>query len=261
MRHSLTSFTAIAALAICSVSSAAEVYDQQERIDSSFLLALGRLPSSQERADFSALGPVSVSALVARLQAHLQSDSAFCRITIAKAFTDTFGREPSNAELPAPGNPTTYTELVQHHIQWLRDHSEEYHQVIDRAYQKVIRRSVYPAVNAYWNGRDAMPYTLLVGCLEDWSHRNSPGLMETTGIATVSVNCRFLSTAILSPAVAAETRSAMGLISPESPDLARALGHTLVGPGADHISSSGHIHFVAAGAPDLVPLPAVNRPL
>jgi hypothetical protein len=253
MRHHLAPLAVSAALAFCSLASAAETDHQQERIDSSFVLALGRLPSSQERADFSALGAVPVSDLVARHQAHLQSDPAFYRITKEKAFTDAFGREPNTGELDAEGIPMAYTQLMKSHIQWLADHPDEYHQVIERAYRKVIRRSVYAAENAYWHSQDTLPYTLLVGCLEDWSHRNSPGLMETTGIATVSVNCRFLTTAILSPSVAAETRSALGLVSRESPDLAGASGHTLVGAGAERIRSTGHIHFVAAGADDLVP--------
>ena len=59
----------------------------------------------------------------------------------------------------------------------------------------------------YWKRQPALSYALLVGCIEDWARRNRPGLMATTGVASVSVNSAYLATIRLSPGVASPALS------------------------------------------------------
>lgn len=254
MKKNLTSLFLVAAVAFFPSAVRAQSQTRSERIEASFLLALGRVPSTDELAAWSKPDGASVSELVARHRTKLESDAGMLRATVIRACIDGLGRLPTEAETSAWANGhRTYTEQVQQHIRWLAEHPADYAAVVDRAYQRVIHRSVYPGEIEYWKKRSTLSYVLLVGCIEDWGRRNAPGLMETTGTATVSVNCRFLSTIPVSPEVAIEARAAVAPIDPDAIPLETAAGHNLVAAGAERIVTAGRMHLVAAGSPDLLP--------
>jgi hypothetical protein len=139
------------------------------------------------------------------------------------------------------------------HLKWLAEHPAEYEQVINHAYQFLIHRDVYSLELAYWKTHDTLPYSLLVACLESWARRNQPGLMVTSGTLMVSINSDYLTTARLSPAIALEARAAAGLPPMEDVANPAAFGRNIVAAGAAELVSSGHICFVAAGSPSLLP--------
>ena len=254
MKTRLTPLVLFATLAVSSTAAFAQSGEQEERIGASFVLALGRAPSAGETDLWSKQGPLPVADLVARHQQQLQSDAGMTRATVVKACADAFGREPTEREIDTwSGGNRTYTELMKQHIQWLGAHTEEYRQVMERAYQLVMRRPAYSVELDYWNDQPTLSFVLLVGCIEDWARRNAPGLMATTGTPTVSVNSRYLTTCRLSPAIAAEARAATGLVPAGDANLATAAGRHLVAVGAGSIVTSGHIHFVAAGGANLLP--------
>jgi len=244
--------TVIGSAAPVATASAANS-TQSERIGAAYVLAFGRAPSPQDFTDGEKQGEVAVSELLARLQARLPNDVNLQRAVVVKAGVDAFGRLPTKSEMETPsGGVTNYTELMKRHLAWIAAHPAEYDQILERAYQRVVRRSVYPNEIAYWKKRDTLPYVLLVGCIEDWGRRNAPGLMETTGTPTISVNSRYVTTIALSPNVAAEARLAADLPLTGDAAFAAALGHNLVAPGADNIVTTGHMHLVATGADDLL---------
>jgi hypothetical protein len=248
MKLHLTSLLFPAALALSFATAAAQPTGQIERIGASFMLAFGRSPSAAEVGHWAGQGEFSVSALVARHRQQLQGDAAMARATAVRAFQDAFGRAPGAEESASwSGDAITYTELVRRHLQWLAAHPADYAQVLGRAYQQVIRRDVYAEETDYWKTQDTLSYTLLVGCIEDWARRNQPGLMVTSGTATISVNSSFLSTLRLSPAVAAEARAAAGMVPVSEAERVANPGRNVIAAGADKVFSSGHIHFVAAG--------------
>jgi hypothetical protein len=242
----------ISMLCLAFATTFARAEDQAERIRVSFALAFGRVPSVSEIADASKAGALSMADLLARHRQQLEHDAASARATTVKACEDAFGRQPTDAEIAdgAAGHHT-YAELMKQHIGWLKDHPSEYADVIGKAYQLLIRRAAYPEEIEYWKSRDTLPYALLVGCVENWGRRNSPGLMATTGIPTISVNSRYLTTIAVSPAVAAEARVAAGLAVSDNPNLASAAGLNLVGPGSGQITTVGHMYFAAVGGPEL----------
>jgi hypothetical protein len=142
---------------------------------------------------------------------------------------------------------------MEQHLHWLSQRPDDYRQVLDRAYQLVVRRGLYDEEVAYWKPRGTLPFLLLVACIEDWARRNQPGLMLTAGVPTVSVNSLYLATVRLSPEVAEEARAAAGLSTATTSDFVYASNRTVIASGADSLVAGGRIHFVAAGAPDLVP--------
>jgi hypothetical protein len=232
---------------------------QSDRIAASYVLALGRVPSGAEIAEAEKAGELPISELVSRLRQRLRSDAALKGAVAVKAWKDAFGREPSPGDLSRSAeDSSTYTELMQAHIQSLAKDQAEYEKVLERAYRLVIRRGVYPGEIAYWKKHDTLPYALLVGCVEDWGRRNAPGLMETTGTATVSVNSNYLTTVRLSPAIAAEARKAAGLSTDAPADVIAATGRTLVAAGAANLVSGGRIPFAATGGPNMIPSAQAN---
>lgn len=174
----------------------------------------------------------------------LHANSSLQESVRLRAFLDAFGLHPTSAQAPS-GSPLEgvahYSELLKQHLAWLETYPSAYEAVIQRAYQTVIYRDAYEEEIEYWMQRNRQSYLVLVACIEDWARRNQPGLMVTTGTATVSVNCEFLTTLPLDPELAQQVRSAMQL-----PASAQVLT-----PGADSIASSGNIPFLLVAGSDL----------
>lgn len=240
-----------AGLAFPSAPALAQSAEQQERIATSFVLALGRTPTALETEPWTKQEPFSLADLVARHRRQLQGDAATARAVIVKAGQDAFGLSPSEDRIKSLSGGDTYAELMQRHLRWLAEHPADYDQVVHRAYRLLLRRDAYSTEIDYWKRQPALSFALLVGCIEDWARRNRPGLTATTGVASVCVNSEYLATVRLSPAVAAEARAAAGLVPAGDAALAAAAGRNLVAPGADQVVSVGGIHFTAAGAADL----------
>ena len=254
MKKSLPLFLVTAAILLAAGNGRAQSDVRTERITASYLLGLGRAPSAGELNDSSVPADSSIANLLERRRQELQSDTATKRAAIAKACEDAFGREPGENEIRAwSEGKHTYSELMALHLEWLAEHPAEYEQVINHAYQFLIHRDVYSLELEYWKSHDTMPYDLLVACLESWARRNQPGLMVTSGTTEVSINSNYLTTAKVSPAIAAEARAVPGL--PPMDDMANptAFGRNVVAPGASGLVSSGHICFVAAGRTNLLP--------
>jgi hypothetical protein len=243
----------VAALACPPVIVLAQSAVQQERIAASFVLALGRRPTAVEIERWAQQEALSLADLVTRHRRHLQGDSASEQAVILKASHDAFGRGSGGDDEKTLSGGATYIDLMQRHLRWLAEHPADYEQVVRRAYRWLLQRDAYSIEIDYWKRQPTLSYALLVGCIEDWARRNQPGLMATTGVATVSVNSAYLDTVRLSPAVAAEARVAAGLSPASDRALAAAVGRTVVAPGAEHVASVAGIHFAAAGAINLVP--------
>lgn len=218
----------------------------RERLATAAMLAYGRPPSAFDLAH-AAKGHETMEALVKGNGAQLQKDPAAQREVAVRAWQDAYGRSPAGAEADLRSPGATYTDLLQQHIVGLAAHPAEYRQVIDRAYQAVVRRPAYPEEHAYWQPRGTLPYVVLVGAIENWAQRNQPGLMVTTGTPSISVNSRFLTTLRLSLPVANEARALLGL--PVWTDVGRqhSPGNHVVAVGAADIASVGGVHFLLAG--------------
>ncbi|MBK9989931.1 MAG: hypothetical protein IPP19_04115 [Verrucomicrobia bacterium] len=225
--------------------------EQSQRISVSSMLALGRAPTPSELSDSAAK---SVSELIEHHRQQIQSDATTKRAVIIKACQDAFGHEPSEEEIRSWSTDVrTYSELMTQHVKWLAAHPSEYEQVMNRAYQLLIHRDVYSLEIEYWKNHDTLPYALLAACIESWARRNQPGLMVTSGTPTISMNSDYLTTVRLSPAVAAETRTAAKLAPAADVADPTVFGRNLIAPSAGEIITSGHICFTAIGGSNLLP--------
>jgi hypothetical protein len=253
LRRLFAPLPVIGCLACLPFAVAAQPPVQEERIAASFVLALGRTPTPDEIQRWSAADPVPLADYLERHRRQLRGDSAAERSVIVKASHDAFGRAPTEDEARILAGAGTYAELMQRHLAWLAGHPADYEQVMHRAYRFLLQRDAYAVEIEYWTRQPALSYALLVGCIEDWARRNRPGLMATTGVASVSINSPWLATVRLSPGVSAEARAAAGLRQDNDAATALARGRTVVAPGAERVASIGGIAFVAAGAPGLAP--------
>lgn len=160
-----------------------------------------------------------------------------------RAWMDTMG---------TASDPNTITDALSYHehvaslTKTLEQSPAAYEQVIRHAYPYVIFRDVYDEEIAYWKQFPVMGYATLVGCLEDWARRNQPGLMVTGGTPTISVNCEFLTTLRLTPAIADEVRAFLNL-----PGADYQIPNGVIAQGAETVRSSGGIHFLLVGSHDL----------
>jgi hypothetical protein len=218
---------------------------QAERISAAYVLAAGHVPTSDEIAAEEKSGE-SVSELVTRLSQSPSGGPANRANVARQAYVDCFGVEPSADDLAhASGN---YTAQLNQHLQHLAAHREAYAKVVERAYQRVIRRDPYAEEITYWNRYDVASYALLSAAIENWARRNQPGLMVTSGEPTVSVNSLYLAAVRLSPVVADEVAAALGAPrTRDDSDRVRAIARTVLSPGGAQLISNGAIAFVAAG--------------
>lgn len=232
-------FLALLALA---VPAFAQNPAQAEIISASTMIALGR-PAGAAELGNPAFASKSLPDLIAAHRESLKADPALNQRVSEQARWDVTGTKAGSAG-KAGG---TYAELMQTGIAALAANPKEYHQVINRAYQLVIRRDAYPEEIEYWQRYGTLPYVVLVGAIENWAFRNQPGLMVTTGTPSIAINSRFLRTQRLSLAVANEARTVLGL--PVWTDVARqhSPGRNIVAVGAKDIESVGGVHFLLAG--------------
>jgi hypothetical protein len=249
----LLAFSILASAALATPGEAAAGPLDSQRVAASYLITYGRTPTEGEIAKSGGADGVTppMEELLQRRVAELKADGALETSILARGFFDALGREATAEENRAwTGKVFTYSEVVSQLLERLRQQPQEYRQVQDRAYRFLLGRAPYDLENAYWEKHDTLPYYLLLACLDNWARRNQPGLMVTSGVPTISINSRYLSTAQLSHADAGELRAAAGL--PAGPVLnshfsGAAFGRNIVAPGAGEIASAGRISFVAAG--------------
>lgn len=231
--------------------------ENAQRAEAACLLAYGALPADSGPLAFAPAAASSVAKLLEEGRQKIQADPALQQAVVRAAYRDVLGRVPSETELRAEAaSARTYCEIAQACVKTLAADPHAYAEVLNRAYQLVLRRDIYPSEIAYWKNHDTFAYAFVAASLEGWARRNQPGLMETSGDPTVSAASDFLVTVRLSPSVAAEAFAAGKLRPPsEAPD-PFAAGRNVVAPGAADAISLGHLCFAAAGSPALLPAPS-----
>jgi hypothetical protein len=244
-RFSFVRIACIAALlSVVPPGAASAQGPADDRVAASFLLARGRMPAPAEAQAWAGSAGSPISELLARHRQAITGDERERQAVAAKAVVDAFGLGAGAEPAGRPASGPTYLDLMRGHLEWLGSHAGDYARVVNRAYQRVLRREAYPQEIEYWSKRPVQSFALLAACVDDWARRNQPGLTVTSGPAAVNLNSPYLATVRLSPALAAEARAAAGFERPRN----AALGLHVVAPGAARVAAVGGIHFAAAGA-------------
>jgi hypothetical protein len=241
MRHSRRIWlcSLLAALWLAPRAMAEAAPEPSERQLAAHVLAFGVAPESPEPAPARA----TIASLLEQHRTRLQADGAARAAVRQRAWRDAFGRDPRADELRETPSPAlTYAEWMQRHVTRLGSDAAANLETLRRAYLAVVRREPYPEEIGYWRPEGALPFVVLVACLEDWARRNQPGLMVTAGEPTISPQSRLVRTHALSPAVAAEARAAGGLAAADP-----AAPRRILVAGADRIVAQGGVHLLVVG--------------
>lgn len=199
-----------------------------EETQAAYILALGRNATAPEQAQAGGL-----PATLDHLQNQLKTTANQRQTVAARAARFVYGDASVAPNQPAARDALFATQ-VGTHLAELAENEAAYLAVLQRVYPYVVGRDIYTEEIEYWAGHPTLPYALLVGCVEDWARRNQPGLMNTAGTPTVSVNCELLETQRLSPELANQVAAVMGLPA----------ATTVLAAGGDSLKSSGDIRFL-----------------
>ena len=221
-----------------------------ERIQASYLLAFGRLPSSGEITYWNGQGQKTVQQLVDNHKGYIKTNQASIgREVIIKSYIDSLVYRPSQAEINyhAAFN-RNYTEMMSNHLLYVKGQPTEYEKVIKRSYQTILGRQ--PSTNEinYWKSQGLLSYMILVNCHQEWKNKNTAS--KTTSI---TLNAPLLATASVSSSVLSETKAVYSsLVSPGGGNVVAAGGGNIVAGGAGNIVAGGAGNIVAAGGGNIV---------
>lgn len=242
---------------------------QRERIQSSYLLAFGRAATDAEVVYWSKQSTQSIAELITGHRRYLKQDVGTHRAAIRRSYIDALGREPIESEYKhwLPGDDT-YTQLMKNHISWLRGNPAEYEKVIRRSYRLVLNRKPDGAEIKYWKGQGTLSYAMLSAAHDWWKKQNPPASTKApspagtvalpSGALKVSSGSTYLATATVSPSVAAEARSAAGLVGNDGASLVGNDGASMVAAGGGNLVAAGGGNLVAAGGGNLVAATGVD---
>lgn len=228
-------FAFVATLAMLSLSSVIAQSPEQikrDRINASYLISLGRQPSSGELSHWMGRENYTLEQLVNLHNQYLQSNSGEKRTMVIKAYKDAYGRQPTDSDIRTNmAKSWNYTDWMNNHIKYLRENDNAWDYLLAQVYSKVCGRSASEADKRSWPRSDAKPYWMVAAVVEKWhaenSHKSSKGVRLGNGYMT-SIN--------VSSPVASEASRIIG----------QAAGNVIAPGGANVVAPSG-ANVVAAG--------------
>jgi hypothetical protein len=232
----------------------------KERVESSYLLALGRKPTKSELQYW--LNREPDKALNDHVENHRQyanGDKNTKRALIKKSYVDVLGRNPREDEISYwMKGADLYYQLTNKHLKWLIDNPAEYEKVIKRSYKAVLNREADAGELNYWKGQKVMSFALLLSCHEDWKAKNGQTARKTSGTNNVSNSGNFVQFATVSNKVASEANNLLGaaggnLIGGAGANLIGQAGGNLIGQAGGNLVPPNGKNAVFAGGAGVIP--------
>jgi len=153
----------IIALSISSINSFAIDDEKTQRVQASFLLALGRKATANEVRIWSAPNPTMMQ-LMDKHKVNMPNEKYGI---IVRAYWDAFGRKPTDGEVTHWSKSNySYTELMKQHVNWLRSQNGENEATIHRAFTKVRGTNADAEELKAWKNKGVRSYLMLVGILQ-----------------------------------------------------------------------------------------------
>jgi hypothetical protein len=232
----------------------------KERVESSYLLALGRKPTKSELQYW--LNREPDKALNDHVENHRQyanGDKNTKRALIIKSYVDVLGRNTREDEISYwMKGADLYYQLTNKHLKWLIDNPAEYEKVIKRSYKAVLNREADAGELNYWKGQKVMSFALLLSCHEDWKAKNGRTARKTSGTNNVSNSGNFVQFATVSNKVASEANNLLGaaggnLIGGAGANLIGQAGGNLIGQAGGNLVPPNGKNAVFAGGAGVIP--------
>ncbi len=227
---------------------------RKERIQASYLLAFGRIPSDGEiqywqgRTDAAKLDD-----FINQHRKYIASNPSIQKEVIKKAYNDALGRDPQQGEYDYWSKGTdSYTMLIGKHIYWLTSNPTEYELVIKRSYQKALGKTPNADEIKYWKSQPVYAYDVLLVLHEDWKKRTGGNGQSTAG-TTLNSSSSYLQTVAVSAEILKEVKlSFNGLVTGGGGSMVAAGGGNMVAAGGGNLVAAGGGNMVAAGGGNVI---------
>ncbi len=233
----------ICILILCTSSSIfaqAQLSEQEQRIQSSYITAFNRNASAGEVNYWKTQGNLSIPQLLARHKDYIKNNPGLWDGILNVSYTDAFGRPITDGEKNFHKQyPRTYFEIVNSHMEYLTKNPSLYDEVITRSYSRALGRNPTNDELKYWRGQPKTSFIWLFRAHTEWA-----ATQRRSNVAATSGSPRV----IVSPAVLNQLKSAVaGLVAAGGGNLIGLDGSTLVAAGGGNLADPGGAYMVAAG--------------
>ena len=216
--------------------------DKTQRVQASYILAFGQMPSSGEITYWTGQPEsASMSQLMAKHRSFINS-GGYKKEAIINSYKDALGRRPSDGEIGyySPMN-MTYTDLMKNHIQWLSGNAGEYDKVINNAYRYALNRAPSTdELNSWKTNSRKYSYAMIAGYLQNKKSSYSVQCTASENAMSLGTSSLAITGVKVSNAILQELKLVPGLITND--------GGTLIAAGAGKLITNDGGTLVASGA-------------
>jgi len=213
--------------------------EQEQRIQSSYILAFNKKATPDELNFWKTQGNLSVAQLLAKHKEWIKKTPSLWDGILRTSYTDAFGRTIQDGEYKFHIQyPRTYLEMMNSHMDYLNKNPSLYDNVIIESYKRVFGKPPITAELNYWKGQTKCSFIWLFRAHSQYASTQRRNVASMTGVAYVRVT----------PAMLAEVRSAAaGMVAAGGGNLIGNDGGTMVAAGAGNLVGIDGASMVAAG--------------
>ena len=137
---------------------------KKERIQASYLLAIGRLPKDAELTWWSQQNDYTVAQLVEAHRTYMNTTNKASKADpIKQTYNIVFGRDPQPAEIEYwKGRNETCWEMVPQHVNYLNQNKFLYDDVIKRAFNLMFAKAPDAAQLSLWKAQPIRSYAEII---------------------------------------------------------------------------------------------------
>ncbi len=214
--------------------------EQEQRIQSSYILAFNRKASTDEVNYWKTQGNLNVSQLLSRHKDYIKNNPNIFDGILNVSYTDAFGRTITNDEKAYHKQyPRTYLEMMNSHMEYLNKNPSLYDGVIIASYTRALNRKPNNDELNYWRGQTKCSFIWLFRAHNQWAAtQRRSNLASMSGVAKVNVT----------PGILQEVRlAASSMVAAGGGNLIGNDGSTMVAAGGGNLVGNDGASMVAAG--------------
>lgn len=214
--------------------------EQEQRIQSSYILAFNRKASTDEVNYWKTQGNLNMSQLLARHKDYIKNNAGIWEGILRVSYTDAFGRTIESGEYQFHKQyPRTYFEMMNSHMDYLTKNPSLYDAVIINSYKRAFNRQPNNDELTYWKGQTK--------CSFIWLFRAHNQFAETQRRSNMA-SMKGVSFVVVSPSILKEVRTAAAsMVAAGGGNLIGNDGSTMVAAGGGNLVGNDGASMVAAG--------------
>jgi hypothetical protein len=213
--------------------------EQEQRIQSSYIMAFNRNATKGEVDYWKTQGNLDMTKLLARHKDYIKRNPGLWEGILNVSYTDAFGRAITDGERNFHKQyPRTYFEMVTSHMDYLTKNPSVYDGVITNSYVRAFGRNPSNEELKYWRAQTKCAFIWLFRAHIEWNATKRANVASTSGVNKVFV----------SPALLTEVKLARAsLVAAGGGNLIGNDGSTMVAAGGGNLVGNDGASMVAAG--------------